>query len=63
MLYHFKNLVTNQLSLYFQNPKNTKWKKKHGRIQDYVDLGDGYDENDEFIDNSEAVSLFTKCDV
>ncbi|XP_063414438.1 ubinuclein-1-like isoform X1 [Mytilus trossulus] len=36
------------------NPKNTKWKKKHGRIQDYVDLGDGYDENDEFIDNSEA---------
>lgn len=36
------------------NPKNTKWKKKHGRIQDLVDLGEGYDETDDFIDNSEA---------
>ena len=30
-------------------------KKKAGRIEDLVDLGEGYDETDAFIDNSEAV--------
>jgi len=34
-------------------PKPTK-KKKVARVQDLVDLGEGYDENDPFIDNSEA---------
>ena len=34
-------------------------KKNHrrsDRMQDLVDLGDGYDETDPFVDNSEAVS-------
>ncbi|XP_068082764.1 ubinuclein-1 isoform X2 [Anabrus simplex] len=29
-------------------------RKKHGRFEDYVDLGAGYDENDPFIDNTDA---------
>nr|CAD7423272.1 unnamed protein product [Timema monikensis] len=29
-------------------------KKKHGRLEDYVDLGAGYDESDPFIDNTDA---------
>lgn len=32
-----------------------KYKKKD-RIQDLVDIGYGYDDEDSFIDNSEAVS-------
>ena len=28
------------------------------RLSDLVDLGDGYDETDQFIDNSEAVSSY-----
>ncbi|XP_064608592.1 ubinuclein-2-like isoform X2 [Liolophura sinensis] len=35
-------------------PKPGKGKRKHERIQDLVDLGEGYDETDNFIDNSEA---------
>lgn len=30
--------------------------KKKDRIQDLIDIGYGYDEEDSFIDNSEAVS-------
>lgn len=30
--------------------------KKRDRIQDLIDIGYGYDEEDSFIDNSEAVS-------
>ena len=32
--------------------------RQHGRGYNIEDLGDGYDENDDFIDNSEAVSKF-----
>jgi len=30
--------------------------KKRHKYDDYVDLGAGYDENDSFIDNTDAVS-------
>jgi len=30
-------------------------------IRDLVDLGDGYDETDTFIDNTEAVSIVLMC--
>lgn len=33
-----------------------KPEKKKDRIQDLIDIGYGYDEEDSFIDNSEAVS-------
>lgn len=33
-----------------------KPKEKKDRIQDLIDIGFGYDEEDSFIDNSEAVS-------
>ena len=40
-----------------QGTKNAPKKKaKYDRVQDLVDLGDGYDDSDAFIDNSEAVS-------
>ena len=35
-----------------------KKRKNKDFLEDLVDLGDGYDENDTFIDNSEAVSIF-----
>ena len=42
-----------------QKPKMGKKKRKNKDfLEDLVDLGDGYDENDTFIDNSEAVSIF-----
>lgn len=31
--------------------------KKRHKYDDYVDLGAGYDENDSFIDNTDAVSV------
>ena len=34
-----------------------KKRKNKDFLEDLVDLGDGYDENDTFIDNSEAVSI------
>ena len=36
-------------------------KKKRNKefLEDLVDLGDGYDENDTFIDNSEAVIIIS----
>lgn len=37
-----------------------KPKKKKDRIQDLIDIGYGYDDEDSFIDNSEAVS---RCQV
>lgn len=33
--------------------------KKRDRVQDLIDIGYGYDEEDSFIDNSEAVSSQT----
>ena len=36
--------------------KRKKKKRRLDRGQDLVDLGEGYDETDAFIDNSEAVS-------
>lgn len=33
-----------------------KGKKKRKRLEDMVDFGLGYDENDPFVDNSECVS-------
>lgn len=35
---------------------STMGKKRH-KYDDYVDLGAGYDENDSFIDNTDAVSF------
>lgn len=37
--------------------------KKKDRIQDLIDIGYGYDDEDSFIDNSEAVSYcsLTQC--
>ncbi|XP_015603534.1 yemanuclein isoform X2 [Cephus cinctus] len=32
----------------------TAGRKRHNKIDDYVDLGAGYDENDSFIDNTDA---------
>ena len=44
--------------LLFKAPSKLKKKKqKYSRIQEFVDLGDGYDNDDPFIDNTEAVSL------
>ena len=34
-----------------------KKKKRVDRAEDLVDLGDGYDETDPFVDNSEAVCI------
>lgn len=31
--------------------------KKRHKYDDYVDLGAGYDENDSFIDNTDAVCI------
>jgi len=41
---------------YFPLPQGTSTmgKKRH-KYEDYVDLGAGYDENDSFIDNTDAV--------
>lgn len=33
--------------------------KNKDRIEDLLDIGYGYDDEDSFIDNSEAVSLFS----
>lgn len=35
--------------------------KKRHKYDDYVDLGAGYDENDSFIDNTDAVSVIHIC--
>lgn len=40
--------------LYLQGLKERK--KKKDRIQDLIDIGYGYDDEDSFIDNSEAAS-------
>lgn len=39
-------LSNNELCLFFQ-----------GTCDDYAELGEGYDEEDSFIDNTEAVSI------
>lgn len=39
------------------SPQGEKPKKKQDRIQDLIDIGYGYDEEDSFIDNTEAVSV------
>ena len=42
-----------------QKPEGKKKKKKKWRDNDYLGyLGDGYDESDTFIDNSEAVRTY-----
>ena len=43
----------------FQKPKMGKKKRNKEFLEDLVDLGDGYDENDTFIDNSEAVIIIS----
>ncbi|XP_030592703.1 ubinuclein-1 [Archocentrus centrarchus] len=40
-----------------------KPKKKKDRIQDLIDIGYGYDEEDSFIDNSEAYDEFVPCSI
>lgn len=42
--------------LCFLSIQGAKPKKKKDRIQDLIDIGFGYDDEDSFIDNSEAVS-------
>lgn len=44
----------NDVQILFQGNKM----KKKDRIQDLIDIGYGYDDEDTFIDNSEAVSQF-----
>ena len=41
-----------------QGPKPGKKRKLKCLEDEYFDLGDGYDENDPFIDNTEAVRFF-----
>jgi hypothetical protein len=40
-------------------PEGSK-KKKKKKNEQYVDLGAGYDDNDSFIDNTDAVSFLKK---
>ena len=44
-----------------QKPKMGKKKRNKEYLEDLVNLGDGYDENDTFIDNSEAVISISVC--
>ena len=41
-----------------QGPKPGKKRKLKCLEDEYFDLGDGYDDNDPFIDNTEAVRFF-----
>lgn len=42
----------------FSNFQGDGGQKKLGRLEDFADLGAGYDETDPFIDNTDAVSPF-----
>ena len=44
-------------------PQSKKRKRNRDRMEDLVDLGEGYDEEDSFIDNTEAVSSNISQDV
>jgi hypothetical protein len=48
---------------FVQKPSTGKKKKKRKWQDNYYleQLGEGYDENDTFIDNSEAVSFVETC--
>ena len=53
-----KGVSSGDLPSILQKPKMGKKKRKNKEfLEDLVDLGDGYDESDTFIDNSEAVSI------
>lgn len=43
-----------EIARHFEEKYGGAGKKKHGRYEDYVDLGAGYDETDPFIDNTDA---------
>ncbi|PNF36146.1 hypothetical protein B7P43_G10959 [Cryptotermes secundus] len=43
-----------EIARQFEEKYGGAGKKKHGRYEDYVDLGAGYDETDPFIDNTDA---------
>uniref|UniRef100_A0A669B8I5 Ubinuclein 1 n=1 Tax=Oreochromis niloticus TaxID=8128 RepID=A0A669B8I5_ORENI len=49
--------------LCFLSIQGAKPKKKKDRIQDLIDIGYGYDEEDSFIDNSEAYDEFVPCSI
>jgi len=46
----------------YNTPKSGKRKRKD-RVRDLVNLGDGYDEEDSFVDNSEAYDEYMPCSV
>lgn len=52
------NLDDFKILLWFNQFQGGKYRKDS--VQDLVDIGYGYDEDDSFIDNSEAVSWFIK---
>ncbi|XP_008301411.1 ubinuclein-1 [Stegastes partitus] len=47
----------------FEEKYGDKPKKKKDRIQDLIDIGYGYDEEDSFIDNSEAYDEFVPASI
>uniref|UniRef100_A0A3B4FIK1 Ubinuclein 1 n=1 Tax=Pundamilia nyererei TaxID=303518 RepID=A0A3B4FIK1_9CICH len=49
--------------LCFLSIQGAKPKKKKDRIQDLIDIGFGYDDEDSFIDNSEAYDEFVPCSI
>ncbi|TNN37345.1 Ubinuclein-1 [Liparis tanakae] len=50
-------------NLYGDKPKEQQQQQKEDRIQDLIDIGFGYDDEDSFIDNSEAYDEFVPASI